>query len=84
MYIHYHTHNRHTTALILQSRITRCTYTTPHTQQAYHCLDTPVEDHSMYIHYPTDTTGIPRLDNPVVGHSMYIHYPTDKTGIERP
>ena len=38
----------------------------------------------MYIHYPTDTTGIPCLDTPVVGHSMYIHYPTDKTGIPRP
>ena len=37
----------------------------------------------MYIHYPTDTTGIPHLDNPVVEHSMYIHYPTDKTGISR-
>ena len=38
----------------------------------------------MYIHYPTDKTGIPRLDNPVVEHSMYIHYPTDTTCIPRP
>ena len=75
----------HTTALIIKSWSTRCTYATTHTHTTgIPRLDNPVVEKSMYVHYPTDTTGIPRLDNAVVEHSMYIHYPTDTTCIPQP